>query len=299
MAIKFTNNASAPLSSAISSTSTAIILTAGRGAAFPTLGADDYFYATLTNPSNQLEIVKCTARTGDTLTVVRGQDGTAARAYSAGDKLELRITAAGMDSKLDVEGGEISNTGTPLAVNSTDSTVYKTAFKDNGTTRGYLGASSAKALSVGNSTGTEVVYADQSGNFYATGNLVATSDIRLKDKVETLAHALDTVKALRGTSFLKNGKLDIGFIAQEVNNVVPCLVYPTEDGYLSVAYANITALLVEAVKELSARVEQLESKELVEAVKELSARVEQLESKELVEAVKELSARVEQLESKE
>lgn len=261
MGIKFTNNASAPLASAISSSSTAIILTAGRGAAFPTLGADDYFYATIINPSNQLEIVKCTARTGDTLTVVRGQDGTAARAYSAGDKLELRITAAGMESKLDVEGGEISNAGTPLSVNSTDSTVYKTEFKDNGTTRGFIGASSAKALSVGSSTGTEVVYADQSGNFYATGNLVATSDIRFKDDIRTIEHALEVVKALRGAWFLKNGTPDIGFIAQEVNKVVPCLVYADENGYLSVAYANITALLVEAVKELSARVEQLESKE--------------------------------------
>lgn len=261
MGIKFANNASAPLASAISSTSTAVILTAGRGAAFPTLGANDYFYATLINSSNQLEIVKCTARVGDTLTVVRGQDGTAARAYSAGDKLELRITAAGMDSKLDVEGGEISNSGTPFSVNSVDSTVYKVELKDNGIVRGNLGASSTKAMSVGNSTGTEVVYADQSGNFYATGNLAATSDIRFKDDIETLRDALATVKALRGTSFLKNGVPDIGFIAQEVNKVVPCLVYADADGYLSVAYANITALLVEAVKELSARVEQLESKE--------------------------------------
>lgn len=261
MAIKFTNNASAPLASAISSSSTAIILTAGRGAAFPTLGANDYFYATLINPSNQLEIVKCTARVGDTLTVVRGQDGTAARAYSAGDKLELRITAAGMDSKLNVSGGEISNSGTPLEVNSTDSTVYKAKLKDNGTVRGYLGASSTKSLSVGNATGTEVVYADQSGNFYATGNVVATSDARFKDSVKTIEHALAMIKALRGTTFIKNGKPDLGFIAQEVAEVVPCLVYSDENGYLSVAYANITALLVEAVKELSARVEQLESKE--------------------------------------
>lgn len=261
MAIKFTNNASAPLASAISSSSTAIILTAGRGAAFPTLGANDYFYATLINPANQLEIVKCTARTGDTLTVVRGQDGTAARAYSAGDKLELRITAAGMDAKLDLEGGEISNAGTPLTVNSTDSTVYKTKFKDNGTVRGQYGATSTKAFTVGNASGTEMGYFDTTGNFYTTGNLVATSDARFKDSVETLKNALETVQKLRGTSFLKNGKSDIGFIAQEVVEVVPDLVYSDENGYLSVAYGNITALLVEAVKELSARVEQLESKE--------------------------------------
>lgn len=261
MGIKFTNNASAPLASAISSTSTAVILTAGRGAAFPTLGTGDYFFATLVNSSNQLEIVKVTARAGDTLTVIRGQDGTASRAYAAGDKLELRITAAGMDSKLDKEGGEISGEGTPLEVNSTDSTVNKLQLKDNGVVRGQIGASATKPLTVANVSGTELGYFDTTGNFFAVGNIAATSDVRLKSDIQTLQNALDAVKALRGVSFLKNGAPDVGFIAQEVNKVIPCLVYTDENGYLSVAYANITALLVEAVKELSARVEQLEPKE--------------------------------------
>jgi len=261
MGIKFTNNASAPLASAISSTSTAIILTAGRGAAFPTLGSDDYFYATLINSSNLIEIVKVTARAGDTLTVVRGQDGTASRAYSAGDKLELRITAAGLDAKFDVEGGEISNAGTPLEVNSTDSTVRKITLKDNGTVRGGLGASSTKALTVSNATGTEMGYFDTTGNFFAVGNIAATSDERFKSEVKTLTDALGIVLALRGASFLKNGVPDIGFIAQEVQKVVPCLVKENDDGYLSVVYGNITAILVEAVKVLAARVEQLENKE--------------------------------------
>lgn len=174
MAIKFANNASAPLASAISSTSTAIILTAGRGAAFPTLGTGDYFYATLINPSNQLEIVKCTARAGDTLTVVRGQDGTAPRSYAAGDKFELRITAAGMDSKFNVEGGEISGAGTPLEVNSTDSTVRKILLKDNGTIRGGIGASATKAFTVTNASGTEMGYIDTIGNFHSTQAMYPT-----------------------------------------------------------------------------------------------------------------------------
>lgn len=261
MGIKFANNASAPLASAISSTSTAVILTAGRGAAFPTLGTGDYFYATLVNSSNLLEIVKVTARTGDTLTVVRGQDGTASRAYSAGDKLELRITAAGMDSKFDVAGGEISSEGTPLEVNSVDSTVNKVLLKDNGLIRGQLGASATKPLTVANVSGTELGYFDTTGNFFATGNIAATSDERFKSDIKTLTNALELVQSLRGASFLKNGVPDIGFIAQEVQKVVPCLVKENEDGYLSVVYGNITAILVEAVKVLAARVEQLENKE--------------------------------------
>jgi hypothetical protein len=96
MTIQWSNNASGALASSISSASTTIVLAAGQGVEFPTPGGGNYFYATLTDTSNNLEVVKVTARTVDTLTVVRGQDGTAARSYAAGDLLELRPTAAGL-----------------------------------------------------------------------------------------------------------------------------------------------------------------------------------------------------------
>jgi hypothetical protein len=93
MAIQWSNNASGALASSISSSATTIVLAAGQGVEFPTPGGGNYFYATLTDTSNNLEIVKVTARSVDTLTVLRGQDGTSARAYIAGDLLELRPTA--------------------------------------------------------------------------------------------------------------------------------------------------------------------------------------------------------------
>lgn len=93
MGAKFSNNASATLASSISAVATSIPVTAGQGALFPSLGASEYFYATLMDSSNNLEIVKVTSRASDTLTVVRGQDGTTARSYSAGDRIELRIPA--------------------------------------------------------------------------------------------------------------------------------------------------------------------------------------------------------------
>jgi hypothetical protein len=96
MTILWSNNASGALASSISPSSTTIVLAAGQGVEFPLPAAGDYFYATLTDPSNNLEIVKVTARTADTLTVVRGQDNTAARSYAAGDLLELRPTAAAL-----------------------------------------------------------------------------------------------------------------------------------------------------------------------------------------------------------
>lgn len=93
MGIKVANNAFGTLAASITNSDTSITLTTGQGARFPSLGAGDYFYATLIDTSNNLEIVKCTARSTDVLTVVRAQESTTARAYSAGDRIEIRITA--------------------------------------------------------------------------------------------------------------------------------------------------------------------------------------------------------------
>lgn len=96
--VLFSNNASGALASSITTSSTTITLTTGAGAQFPGIASGNYFYATLTDSSNNLEIVKVTARASDVLTVVRAQEGTTARAYAAADKIELRVTAAVMNS---------------------------------------------------------------------------------------------------------------------------------------------------------------------------------------------------------
>lgn len=95
---KFANNAWGTLASSITNTDTTITLTAGHGARFPTLGTNEVFLATLIDSSNNLEIIEVTARSTDTLTVVRGQEGTTARAYGAGDRIELRVTRGVMES---------------------------------------------------------------------------------------------------------------------------------------------------------------------------------------------------------
>ena len=84
------------------------------------------------------------------------------------------------------------------------------------------------------------------------------SDARLKTDVKTLTNSLDKVKNLRGVSYIKNDKQGIGLIAQEVKEVLPEVVH--EDEYYSVTYGNVVAVLIEAIKELEARVAQLEAK---------------------------------------
>lgn len=88
----FTNNAATTLASAVLIGATSLTVATGTGALFPTLTGSQYFYCTLTNNAGSIEIIKVTARSTDTFTIVRGQDGTSAAAWSAGDKVELRLT---------------------------------------------------------------------------------------------------------------------------------------------------------------------------------------------------------------
>jgi hypothetical protein len=96
-----------------------------------------------------------------------------------------------------------------------------------------------------------------------TGAWNNDSDGRMKKNIATIDRALDKVQNLRGVNFEwketehHEEGLQMGFIAQEVEKVIPEVVSNGGDSY-SMQYSPLTALLVEAVKELSARVEYLE-----------------------------------------
>jgi hypothetical protein len=91
-------------------------------------------------------------------------------------------------------------------------------------------------------------------------NVTAFSDERLKDNIETLEDGLDKVEQLRGVTYTRDDREEIGVIAQEVEKILPEIVLTADDemGTKSVDYSRITAVLIEAVKELSAKVKELE-----------------------------------------
>jgi len=102
---------------------------------------------------------------------------------------------------------------------------------------------------------------DPTERFHVDGNALAdahtqTSDARLKENVTPLENALGIVGALRGVRFdwrqdvgnLAGEGSDIGVIAQEVAEVVPEVVHETESGYLTVDYAKLVPVLIEAIK---------------------------------------------------
>jgi len=105
MVALFKNNAYSTLASGVTDVALTLSVASGEGARFPSPTGTDFFYATLIDTSNNLEIIKVTTRSTDTFTIVREQESTTARAYSTSDRIELRITAAGLDDIASITAG--------------------------------------------------------------------------------------------------------------------------------------------------------------------------------------------------
>jgi hypothetical protein len=101
-----------------------------------------------------------------------------------------------------------------------------------------------------------------SGDVTFSGNVVAYSDSRLKKNISRLENSLNIVNQLRGISYqrIETEEKNIGLVAQEVEQVLPEVVTKDKDGYLGISYSNIVAVLIEAIKELDAKVEELKKK---------------------------------------
>jgi hypothetical protein len=102
---------------------------------------------------------------------------------------------------------------------------------------------------------------DMSGNMTVAGDVTAFSDARVKTNVQTIENALAKTLALRGVSYNRTDSDDtrtkIGVIAQETLEVVPEVVNQDNAGMYNVSYGNMTALLIEAIKEQQAQIEDL------------------------------------------
>ena len=114
----FANNSSSTLAAPISNTATSLTLASGSGALFPNPSANQQFSLTLNDAATGLvfEIMYCTARSGDTLTVVRAQEGTQAVSWLAGDLAANLLTAGQMAAMLQISTLAPSRTVTSSGV---------------------------------------------------------------------------------------------------------------------------------------------------------------------------------------
>lgn len=133
----------------------------------------------------------------------------------------------------------------------------------------------AASIAVNDSSGVVAIDMDGStGNLTATGTVAAdilqstsggvqTSDRRLKKNIQSLDNSLENTLKMRGVSYQwkdesKSQSNQIGVIAQEVEVIYPEFVHTNDKGMKAVNYAQMTAVLIEAIKELNAKVQSLE-----------------------------------------
>ncbi|NDF49743.1 MAG: tail fiber domain-containing protein [Betaproteobacteria bacterium] len=103
---------------------------------------------------------------------------------------------------------------------------------------------------------TKFTFNPNTGTLNAT-TVTASSDIKFKINIKDIENPLETVLKMRGVTFdrIDTGEKNIlGFIAQELKEVLPNVVYESDNG-LSISYQNITALLVEAIKQLNRKMD--------------------------------------------
>ena len=149
-----------------------------------------------------------------------------------------------------------------------------------GTTTDYFGGTGVGVsgqFSVGDGTRYRRMYQSGNGHFYfwngsnqpyisSSGNWTNSSDVNLKKDINDLSYGIDSVKNLKPRKFKmkSNDITQIGFIAQEVESVVPEVVdageTPNGDQHKGLAYGNLTAVLTKALQEAVTKIETLEAK---------------------------------------
>lgn len=149
------------------------------------------------------------------------------------------------------------------------------------------------------------------GNATLAGTLTQSSDARLKKDIAAIPYALSSIEKLEGVTYhwkdpAKDQKQQLGLIAQNVEKVFPQAVNTDASGFKSVAYQNLVAPIINAIKELAARLRSVESQQSAQArhiasvaeqndirIQALEARAEKAEKENA-----ELKARLERLEKK-
>lgn len=173
-------------------------------------------------------------------------------------------TAATLRSYSDSGAGTAySNAVGAIATSTANAANYVTGGGSVATNTFTIGTA-AYYVSNGNfgiSTSTPGYKLDVNGAIRASGDIFSTSDVRVKTNIEVIQNALQKLINIQGVTFNKNGAAErsAGVIAQDVERVLPEVVSLDKDGYLSVSYGNMIALVIEAIRELNDKIDAIQS----------------------------------------
>ena len=222
-----------------------------------------------------------TATNGTSIVLASGANTSDVMLVVAYGTFQVADLGAALTSALDLGANKLTGSAIELDCSgdiTIDAGGADTIFKDDGTEFGRITNSSSDFVlktavgdkdfilkGVDDSSEITALTVDMSAAGAATFNndVTAFSDVILKDNIDTIDNALDRVKGMRGVFFdRKDNKQErqTGVIAQEVEPFLPEVVRETKDEkkIKSVAYGNMVGVLIEAIKELNAKVEELQ-----------------------------------------
>ena len=205
-------------------------------------------------------------------TTYSSPSGEALRLGGIGNTDEIRITGADIESATD-------STKKILVVGS-DGQIHTADGDENVTFNDITGSGLLSVTGVGTSEfsshlkshclGVGMNPTGTAGEIHAAADIVAysSSDKRLKENIKPIENPLGKIAQISGNTFdwVENSEVhshkgsDIGVIAQEIEAVLPELVTTRENGYKAVKYDKVVALLIEAVKDQQAQIDELKSK---------------------------------------
>ena len=222
-----------------------------------------------------------TATNGTSIVLASGASTSDVMLVVAYGTFQVADLSAALTSALDLGANKLTGSAIELDCSgdiTIDAGGADTIFKDDGTEFGRITNSSSDFVlktavgdkdfilkGVDDSSEITALTVDMSAAGAATFNndVTAFSDVILKDNIDTIDNALDRVKGMRGVFFdRKDNKQQrqTGVIAQEVEPFLPEVVRETKDEkkIKSVAYGNMVGVLIEAIKELNAKIEELQ-----------------------------------------
>jgi hypothetical protein len=180
-----------------------------------------------------------------TINLIGGQFNALPATISRSGTLTLNVSSditldASADINLDADGGQIR-------------------LKDGGTARAHFDVTQAYLRLY---TGTSTLNSTWTGDdLTVQGDITSVSDMRTKENITTIEHGLEIVESLRGVRYNKIGNEDVhvGVIAQEVEEVLPEVVKTDDEGMKSVDYGKMVGVLIEAIKDLKAELDELKN----------------------------------------
>jgi hypothetical protein len=230
-------------------------------------------FAMLINDRDQLEIVKYTGFSNGTKvarkvaifgnTKLKTTDSSDGNQYQFDSMSNMSVNNTNLINNIkssipiQVSTSNIADYSVSKIKLGTDVGVWSTASSNI-----YFGSFSSTSGSVGIGTSNPEYRLEVIGSAFSTGNVLASSDARLKKDLVVIGDALAKVEKINGYTYTRidDEQRYAGVVAQELEQVLPEAVATDKNGFKSVAYGNITSLLIEAIKDLSKEVKSLKPK---------------------------------------